>query len=76
MKTYLAWPIALQFKHVHRVVDPPTEVIKLNIPSQTLDAHLEINKKVWVPFSMRKTTGHYLKQAAVTAVFLLCVYFF
>lgn len=38
---YLARAIALEFKHVHRVIHPPTVVIKLNIPSQALNAHLD-----------------------------------
>lgn len=40
MRAYLAWSVALQFKHVHRIIHPPTIVIKLNIPSQALNAHL------------------------------------
>lgn len=39
---YLAWSVALEFKHIHGVVDPPTVVIKLNVSSQALDAHLNL----------------------------------
>lgn len=38
---YLAWSVALQFKHVHGVVDPSAVVIKLNVPRQALNAHLD-----------------------------------
>lgn len=39
---YLAGSIALQFKHVHVVVCPPTVVIELNVTSQALNVHLDM----------------------------------
>lgn len=38
---HLARSVALQFKHVHGVVDPPTVVIELNIAGQALNAYLD-----------------------------------
>lgn len=37
---YLSWPVALQLKHIHGVVDPPTVVVKLDVPGQPLNVHL------------------------------------
>lgn len=39
--SHLARSVALQLKHVHGVVDPPTVVVELDVPRQALDAHLD-----------------------------------
>lgn len=41
-RTHLARSVALQLKHVHGVVDPPTVVIELDVPRQALDTHLDV----------------------------------
>lgn len=40
--THLARSVALQLKHVHGVVDPPTVMIELDVPRQALDTHLGV----------------------------------
>lgn len=41
-RAHLARSVALQLKHIHGVVDPPTVVIKLDVPRQALDTHLDL----------------------------------
>lgn len=41
-RAHLARSVALQLKHIHGVVDPPTVVIELDVPRQALDTHLDL----------------------------------
>lgn len=41
-RAHLAGSVALQLKHIHGVVDPPTVVIELDVSRQALDAHLDL----------------------------------
>lgn len=44
--SYPSWPVAFQFKHIHGIVDPPTIVVKLNVPGQPLNVHLHSCRKL------------------------------
>lgn len=40
LSAHLAWSVAFQFKHIHGVVDPAAEMVKLDISSQAMNPHL------------------------------------